>query len=48
MALRETKERGSASFPLAAELLAGTEGDDPHGERRALGEMIEKAAALAE
>jgi len=47
MALRNTPQRGDASYALAKELLAGTEGDDPHGERRALGELIDKAAALA-
>jgi Ca-activated chloride channel family protein len=46
MALRESPERGSASYALAKELLAGTVGDDPHGERRALAGLIDRAAAL--
>jgi len=48
MALRRTPQRGDASFALAKELLAGTEGEDPHGERRALGALIDRAARLSE
>ncbi|MEN8152108.1 MAG: VWA domain-containing protein [Planctomycetota bacterium] len=46
MALRQSEDMGNASFALAKELLVGTEGEDPHHERRALGELIDKAATL--
>jgi Ca-activated chloride channel family protein len=48
MALRNSEEGGDASYALASELLAGTEGEDPHGERRALGDLIGRAKALTD